>query len=81
MVGQMIGEIFGDQGLIVLAVILVMFFGGTKIPQLARSLGQAKKQYQEGLTDDPDAVSDEATVTEIPTPELTAPTKVEPDPS
>ena len=50
----MVGEIFGDQGLIVLAVILVLFFGGTKIPQLAKSLGQAKKQYQEGLVEEHD---------------------------
>ncbi len=76
----MVGEIFGDQGLIVLAVILVMFFGGTKIPQLARSLGQAKKQFQEGLTDDPDAVKDDATVVEIPAPELVVPPVVATEP-
>ena len=38
--------------LIILAVILLLF-GGAKLPQLARSLGQAKKEFQEGATERP----------------------------
>jgi sec-independent protein translocase protein TatA len=34
--------------LIVLAVVLVLF-GGAKIPKLARSLGQAQKEFKTGL--------------------------------
>lgn len=34
--------------LILLAVILVIF-GGAKLPQLARSLGQAKKELDQGM--------------------------------
>ena len=37
--------------MIVLAVVLVLF-GGAKLPQLARSLGQAKKEFEHGTTDD-----------------------------
>ena len=37
--------------LIVLAVVLVLF-GGAKIPKLARSLGQAQKEFKAGLDDD-----------------------------
>jgi sec-independent protein translocase protein TatA len=33
--------------LIILAVVLVLF-GGKKLPELARSLGQAKKEFQDG---------------------------------
>ncbi len=33
--------------LIVLAVVLVLF-GGSKLPTLAKSLGQAKKEFQAG---------------------------------
>lgn len=47
----MTAEIFGDQGLIVLAVILVVFFGGAKLPELARSLGRAKKEFSDGLAE------------------------------
>jgi sec-independent protein translocase protein TatA len=36
--------------LIVLAVVLLLF-GGAKIPQLARSLGRAQKEFKEGLHD------------------------------
>ena len=45
--------------LIILAVILLLF-GGAKLPQLARSLGQAKKEFQEGATESPktDATSE-----------------------
>ena len=38
--------------LIILAVILLLF-GGAKLPQLARSLGQAKKEFQEGASEAP----------------------------
>ena len=38
--------------LIILAVILLLF-GGAKLPQLARSLGQAKKEFQEGASETP----------------------------
>lgn len=34
--------------LIVLAVVLVVF-GGSQIPKLARSLGQAQKEFKQGL--------------------------------
>ena len=34
--------------LIVLAVVLVLF-GGAKIPKLARSLGQAQKEFKTGV--------------------------------
>ena len=43
--------------LLILAVILLLF-GGAKLPQLARSLGQAKKEFQEGVTDQPKKVDE-----------------------
>ena len=52
----------GPEWIIVLVVILVLF-GSTKLPKLARSLGQAqgefKKGIQEGTTDEdtPDEAS------------------------
>ena len=36
--------------LIVLLVILVLF-GGAKLPKLARSLGQAQNEFKQGLKD------------------------------
>jgi sec-independent protein translocase protein TatA len=46
--------------LIILAVVLVVF-GGSKIPTLARSLGQAKKEFKEGLREGAASSSDEPT--------------------
>jgi sec-independent protein translocase protein TatA len=46
-----IGEIIGPDLLIVLAVVLVLF-GGSQLPKLARSLGSAKKEFERGLHDD-----------------------------
>ncbi len=44
----MFGEIIGWEILVPLALIAV-FFGGAKIPQLARSLGQAQNEFKKGL--------------------------------
>ena len=38
--------------LIVLAVVLVLF-GGAKLPSLARSLGEAKRELDSGIRNDP----------------------------
>jgi sec-independent protein translocase protein TatA len=40
----------GPELLIILVVILVLF-GGAKLPKLARSLGQAQGEFKKGLSD------------------------------
>ena len=47
----MLGEIFGPELLIVLAVILVLF-GGSQLPKLARGLGSAQREFKKGLDDE-----------------------------
>lgn len=37
--------------LIILAIVLVLF-GGAKLPKLARSLGQAQREFKAGLSED-----------------------------
>jgi sec-independent protein translocase protein TatA len=44
----MLSEIFGPELLIVLAVILVLF-GGSQLPKLARGLGSAQREFKKGL--------------------------------
>ena len=51
----MLAEIFGPELLIVLAVILVLF-GGSQLPKLARGLGSAQREFKKGL--DEGAVED-----------------------
>ena len=40
----------GPELLIVLAVVLLMF-GSKKVPELARSLGKAQKEFKDGMKD------------------------------
>jgi sec-independent protein translocase protein TatA len=53
-----LGEIFGWEALLVVAVIALLF-GSSKIPQLARSLGQASKEFRKGIDEGADAASGE----------------------
>lgn len=43
---------------IIVAVIVMVLFGGTQIPKLARSLGQAQKEFKDGLKE---GATDDAT--------------------
>jgi sec-independent protein translocase protein TatA len=43
-----LANIVGPELLIVLAVLLVLF-GGSRLPSLARSLGSAKGEFERGL--------------------------------
>jgi len=46
-----LGEIVGWEFLLVIAIV-VLLFGSSKIPQLARSLGQASKEFRKGVDGD-----------------------------
>ncbi len=47
----MLAEIFGVDGIVVVAVLAVLLFGGAAIPKLARNLGSAKNQFEKGLAE------------------------------
>ena len=54
------GSIGGGELLVVLLIVLLIF-GGTKVPQLARSLGQAQREFRKGTEEpaaDPDGTKD-----------------------
>ncbi|MGH9081026.1 MAG: twin-arginine translocase TatA/TatE family subunit [Acidimicrobiales bacterium] len=42
-------EIFGVDGIIILIVVVMVLFGSTQIPKLARSLGSAQKEFKKGI--------------------------------
>ena len=42
------GNTFGLPHLIIILVIILLLFGGSKLPKLARSLGEAKKEFEKG---------------------------------
>jgi sec-independent protein translocase protein TatA len=45
----LLGDIFGVDGVIVVVILLVLVFGGSAIPKLARNLGSAKNEFEKGL--------------------------------
>lgn len=50
----------GPTELLIVLVIVLLLFGSTRLPKLARSIGQASKEFKEGVKeggrDDPDAL-------------------------
>jgi TatA/E family protein of Tat protein translocase len=45
-----LGEIMGPDFLIVVIIVAVLIFGGAAIPKFARNLGQAKNEFEKGLS-------------------------------
>jgi len=50
----------GAPELIIVLLIILLIFGGTKLPKLARSMGQASKEFKKGLNDGAADDEDEA---------------------
>ena len=41
----------GVPELIIILIIVLLFFGGAKLPKLARSLGEAQREFKKGHED------------------------------
>lgn len=52
---------FGSSELIIVLVIVLLVFGGSQLPKLAKNLGKAQKEFKEGLADgaEEDATEDD----------------------
>ncbi|MGO8875305.1 MAG: twin-arginine translocase TatA/TatE family subunit [Acidimicrobiales bacterium] len=47
---MILAELFGADGIIVIVcVVVVLLFGGAKLPKLARGLGSASHEFKKGL--------------------------------
>ena len=42
---------FGPPEMLILLVIILLLFGATKLPKLARSMGEAQREFKKGLRD------------------------------
>ena len=42
---------FGPTELIIVLLIVLLLFGGAKLPKLARSLGEASREFKKGIDD------------------------------
>jgi sec-independent protein translocase protein TatA len=49
----------GQTELLIVLILIIVLFGGKKIPELARSMGKAKLEYKKGM-DEADAAETEA---------------------
>lgn len=48
----------GVQELLLILAIVLVLFGGKKIPELSRSIGESIKEIRKGFSDDTNAKSD-----------------------
>jgi len=50
----------GAPELIIILLVILLLFGGAKLPKLARSLGQAQKEFKQGVSEgaEPDPPAD-----------------------
>jgi sec-independent protein translocase protein TatA len=46
---SMFGIGLGGQELLIIALVIFLLFGATKLPQLAKALGQSKRAFREGM--------------------------------
>lgn len=52
---------FGGNEWIIIVIVAVVLFGGSQIPKLARSLGQAQKEFKQGIAEGADETSTDST--------------------
>jgi sec-independent protein translocase protein TatA len=60
---EMLAEVFSEWGIILIVAVVVVIFGSTQLPKLARSLGSLRSEFKKGKTEgDRDAGSQPADV-------------------
>jgi sec-independent protein translocase protein TatA len=47
----MVGLIDSEWGIIIVLLVVVLVFGGSQLPKLARSLGSAQSEFKKGLAE------------------------------
>lgn len=55
----MIALFIGTQELLIIALIVLLLFGGTQIPKLMRGLGKGVKSFKDGMEGKDEEVKDE----------------------
>jgi sec-independent protein translocase protein TatA len=75
----MIGIIDSEWGLIFVVLAVLLLFGSAQLPKLARSIGQAQKEFRQGQSDA--SVSDEEPASIAATPARAADARMNGSPS
>ena len=58
----------GGQEIIIIALVILLLFGGKKIPELMRGLGKGVSQFKKGMKDIEDEINAEPEKKEVPRP-------------
>jgi sec-independent protein translocase protein TatA len=58
----------GMQELMIILLIVLVLFGGAKLPELAKSLGKSMKEFKKGVATDEEEPKTPATVVASPAP-------------
>jgi sec-independent protein translocase protein TatA len=53
------GMAFGAPELMIILVIVLLLFGGSKLPSLAKGLGQSMKEFKKASKEDPEEEKEE----------------------
>lgn len=73
---MLVANLFGTDGIIVVVIALIVVFGGSQLPKIARNIGSAGKEFKKGQQDD----DDHKTSTPPPVPQAITPPVVAPAP-
>jgi len=59
MINSILAGMIGGWELIAILIIVLLIFGGTKIPQLMKGLGQGISEFKKGMKDGDQVVNDD----------------------
>tara|TARA_B100001758_G_scaffold209705_1_gene192030 strand:+ start:787 stop:975 length:189 start_codon:yes stop_codon:yes gene_type:complete len=48
----------GPWGIVLIVLVVLLLFGGKKIPELMKGIGKGVKEFKDGVKSDPDTDSD-----------------------
>jgi len=54
-----VADMFSGNEWIIVVIVALVLFGGSQIPKLAKSLGQAQKEFKSGLAEGEDSDEDD----------------------
>jgi sec-independent protein translocase protein TatA len=62
----MFGNAFGWPHLLLILAVVLLLFGATKLPALAKSVGQSMKVFRKEMKSDDDGTTPDSTATDKP---------------
>lgn len=61
---------FGTTEIILIVAVLFLLFGASRLPQLAKSLGQSRKAFKEGMLEAEEEARSEKSIDTTPVPQI-----------